>query len=105
MPDSNCTYHDFEQCQSCFRSGFHLENGQCLENQCFCRNGISDSDPASNEACGTHNTNECFRCNIGYMIGGKNDEFCVKAKNRYFKNKGRRYKRNFLDNYFQKYGR
>ena len=92
VPDSNCTYNDFEQCKSCFRSGFHLENGQCLENQCFCENGIPDSAPASNEACGKHWTNECFRCNIGFMIGGENDEFCVKTKNKYFKRKGRRYK-------------
>ena len=87
VDDADCTYHNHEQCSSCFRSGFHLEAEHCIKNQCYCNHGISDSDPKSNEACGEHGREECFRCDVGYMIGGENDEKCIPAKHKNFKNK------------------
>ena len=66
---SNCTEHESESCSSC-DTGYHLEldtltqNYKCVENSCFCENGITNT-------CLHHNTTDCVDCDSGYRLYNK----------------------------------
>ena len=72
VPDSDCTEHEANQCQTCdlgifnVRSGYHLTEGigsNCEMNQCHCSMGIPS------ETCQNHGGFECQSCtNIGFTF-------------------------------------